>query len=199
MVSIDDRDQHSREPGDTLPGYPHRYSWGEERTELGRRQRIEICLSRPPAVAGCPEEEVTRRPGQPVDQWQQGMRINRKPTVRGSYEHATAGAHQLGRISALICSAADVLDDSVRKADVERAVGKRKGPTIRHDHVDLWKQPSKGGRIVESDGRDLTGPRVHGFEEVAGPPIRVGHPDVQNRLVGARLHGFHEHRVSPSA
>ena len=72
------------------------------------------------------DQPLARARRQPVHERQQRVHLEREPAVRRRHEHAPRDAAELVHEAPLpLAAAGDVLDDGVREAEVELAVGER--------------------------------------------------------------------------
>ncbi len=157
---------------------PHRIR--EERGELSGAERVEHVVE----AARSKQAVAARARREPVRERQQRVRVEREPAVRRRHEHAPGDAAELGdELPLTFAPTGDVLDDRVREAEVERAVGERQLAAVRADRGD---EREGGGEAVElgvADGGDPLRPRVEGLEEVvarAASEGRVGDADVDD-------------------
>src|SRR3954451_4504647 len=94
------------------------------------------------------------------------MHLEREEAVRRRDKGALRDAAELVHESQLLCSAADMLDDGVREADVERLVGEREIAAVGLYHGHLWKRRRKRVEGGDPDGSDALGPGIESLEEV---------------------------------
>ena len=129
------------------------------------------------------------RRGQPVHEREQRVHLEREPPVRRRDEDAACDAAELVHEPPLpVAAAGDVLDDRVREAEVERAVGERQLAPVGSNRVHLWERSDEAIELGVADGGDPVGPGIHRLEEVvarAAAERRIGHADVDDRRLAA--------------
>ena len=173
---------------------------GKERAQLGGAEKV--VLLRP----GLPREVVgTRgeRLGQPVDERQPRVHLDREPAIRRREEDPPPDPQRLADERLLPLAPADVLDHGVRVDDVERAVGKRERAGVALHVGDRRVPLPEPGAVVEPERRDPPRPRIALLEEVVGRAAALAarladrhlvDPDVEHRRRRVGPHQLEEER-----
>ena len=102
----------------------------EERPQVGRAEQVVLPRPRLPGEVVRAAGEML---GQPVDERQPRVDLDREPAVGRRQEHPSADAQRLAHERLLPLAAADVLDHGVRVDDVERAVRERQRARVALD------------------------------------------------------------------
>ena len=170
----------------------------EERGELARAERVEHVVE----AARAQQRARARGPSRkPVDERQQRVRVDREPAVRRRHEDLPGDAAELGDEPPLpVPAAGDVLDDGVREAEVELAVGERQLAPVGADRRDGREGGGEAIELGVADGGDPLGPRVERLEEVvarAAAERRVGDADVDDGRLRAGLEEVEEEAQLP--
>ena len=141
--------------------------------------------------------------GQPVDEREPRVHLDREPAVRRGHEDPPADAQRLADERLLTHARAHVLDDGVRVHDVERRVAERERARVALHVRDVRVALPEAGAVVEAERGDPLRPRVVLLEEVVrhaatlAPRVAEGdlvHADVEHGRRHIRPHQFEEER-----
>ena len=93
------------------------------------------------------------------------MHLDGEAPIRRRDEDTAPDPDRLGHELPLALASADVLDDGVRKDDVELAVGEGQRARIALHVWNLWVTGTEAGAVVEAERRDPIGRGVQLVEE----------------------------------
>ena len=144
-----DRDQHGRQPQDPLANDPDGSFGREERSQLGRPERVERSLAGPTGLTRRAEDRMSDGSRQPVDERQKRVGSIGEARIWRGDEHAATGPDHLTDEATLIGDAADMLDHRVGEADVELAVLERQISAVGHDEADRRAKALEGRHRLE--------------------------------------------------